>query len=102
LYVKNWEIFYITSRKPELADVTKAWVRGMRLPDKENTFVVDGGKRAKVELLELEYFIEDRPKHVEELYDITELILLTRDWNKDLTGNFTRINNLSEIREIIK
>lgn len=94
------EIFYVTSRPIEIADATKAWVRGMGLPFRDNVYVVDGGKKATVELLGLDYFVEDRPKHIEELKDITTVFVYDRPWNKDV--KVFRLNRIFKLTQLIK
>lgn len=93
-----WEIFYLTSRPHEVASATKAWIRRMGLPNKENVYVLNGGKREMVGLLGLDVFIDDRTKHVDELHDICPVILVTRPWNEDYDEeNHVRIEHLHEL-----
>ncbi|NOQ18316.1 MAG: hypothetical protein GQ507_03655 [Dehalococcoidales bacterium] len=96
------EIFYITSRPSNVESPTKAWVRGMGLPYRGNVYVTNGGKRALVEILQLDIFVEDRIKYVEELHDICAVILVTRPWNKDYhEDNHVRVDELYELPAII-
>ena len=98
-----WEIFYITSRPQNLSDTTRAWARSQRLPDMENIYVTNGSKRAIIQLLGIEVFVDDMIHNVEELHDICAVILLTRPWNKDYhKDNHVRIDSLHELLPLLK
>lgn len=100
---ENWEIFYVTSRPFEIESPTKAWVRGMGFPYRDNVYVVNGGKRAIVELLDLDIFIDDRTSHVDELHDICPVILVTRPWNEEYNeDNHVRVNELHELVPLLE
>lgn len=101
--MKDWEIFYITSRPHEVESPTKAWIRAMGLPYRDNVYVVNGGKRDMAELLDLDIFVDDRASHVDELHDICTVILLTRPWNKDYNKNkHVRIDQLHELIPLLE
>jgi len=99
----EWEIFYLTSRPHEVESATKAWIRRMGLPNKENVYVLNGGKRDMAKLLGLDIFVEDRITHVDELHDICPVILVTRPWNKDYNiQNHVRIDHLHELIPLLE
>ena len=96
------EIFYITSRPSNVESATKAWVRGMGLPFRDNVYVTNGGKKALVEILDIDIFIEDRVKYLEELCNVCSVVLVTRPWNKDYDkDNHVRIDELHELPIIV-
>lgn len=100
---KDWEIFYITSRPFEVESATKAWFRTMGLPNKDSVYVVNGGKRPMVELLDLDIFVDDRTSHVEELHDICPVILVTQPWNKNYNEeNHVRVDHLHELIPLLE
>jgi len=99
----DWEIYYITSRPYEVESATRAWFRTMGLPNKENVYVVNGGKRPMVELLDLDVFVDDRTSHVEELHDICPVILVTHPWNEDYNeDNHVRVDQLHELIPLLE
>jgi len=100
---RSWEIFYITSRPASTTDITKAWVRSYNLPDRENVYVVDGGKRDIIQLLDIYIFVEDKISSVRELHDICAIILLTRPWNEGYNiDNHVRIDHLKELIPLLE
>lgn len=99
---QHLEIFYITSRPSNIESPTKAWVRGMELPYRDNVYVTNGGKKALVNILGLDMFVEDRIKYVEELHTSCAVILVTRPWNKNYNeDNHVRVDELYELPAII-
>jgi hypothetical protein len=95
---ESWEIFYITARPLLATAATKAWLKRMKFPYRNNLFLVDGGKKDITDLLGIDVFVEDRVDYILELSKICSMILLTRPWNENYKGNdHVRVDTLHEL-----
>ncbi len=95
------EIYYITSRSPDLWWVTGKFFDNYNLPFKEN-LIFSKFKPTEVRLHRLDYFLDDQPKHVEELQGITNAYLFKCIHNRADRERFNTINTMKEFYELIK
>ncbi len=95
---ENFQIFYVTARTGDLEYPTFRWAEENNLPQKENLIVSNGPKARYILENDIEVFVEDRPKYVEELSEHTSMILLTQPWNINYrVDNHVRIYRLDEL-----
>jgi uncharacterized HAD superfamily protein len=89
---KRNEIYYVTCRPANATKATIMWMTRNALPSSpENLYMLDESKRDKVIELDLDYYVEDRLEHLEDLKDITNVLLVRHPWNnygKDIDPSF--------------
>jgi uncharacterized HAD superfamily protein len=93
---RKYEIYYITSRPKDVTYVTERWVRKNKLPYYNNLILTDNKKVAVVEL-EIDYHVDDLPKHLFTLRGFTELFMVRQPWNSYLSDEFLTIHNVPEL-----
>jgi len=98
---KNNSIYYVTSRPKNCELATYNWLRREGFPGYNNLFVVQNGKRPILEMIKMDYFIEDRPYHADSVRDLTTVIMKDTPWNQE-AKDYKRIKLVSELKEIIK
>lgn len=95
---EHFTLFYVTARSGELEYPTFRWAEENNLPQRENLIVSSGPKTRYIIDNDIDVFIEDRPKYVEQLEGFTTLILLTQPWNVNYgRNNHVRIDTLEEL-----
>jgi uncharacterized HAD superfamily protein len=98
-YASN--IYYITSRPEHVRDATRNWLIENHVPYAHNVVFVNGSKRDAVASYGCTYFAEDRPKHLDELEDITNLFIVNTPYNSFKEWQGFRINHIMQIPDII-
>ena len=101
LKIQGHNIWYITQRPFHLDYVTRAWVRHWKLAYPENVVRVEGSKRRTIIEKEIDLFVDDMPKHAEDLDDFTKVILVKRPYNVDVQKNFDTVDSVLQIGEYI-
>lgn len=104
------EVWYITNRflgaKPE----TERWLRRSRFPQCEH-FVFNSNGESKseaVDRLGIHIYIEDRPKHIEELLgsSLKYLIIRDRPWNRfewfTNRMSIVRVSSICDVPELLE
>lgn len=98
------EVYYITARKKEFAEQTKQWMKDAGFPIQDNHFycgMEDHEKLPIIHELKLDYYFDDKPAVLETLQDIpVQFFVRNQSYNK--AYNWNRINNWSELRQLIK
>jgi uncharacterized HAD superfamily protein len=94
------ELYYVTSRHPDLWKVTKKFFDFYDLPFKEN-ILFDENKANSVRLYRIDYFVDDMPHHVDSLKGITNVYLHTCVHNLEQRDGYNTVANLKEFYEII-
>jgi uncharacterized HAD superfamily protein len=95
---EHYELFYVTARTGELEYPTFRWAQENDLPQRKNLFVSNGPKADFIVDHEIEVFIEDRPKYVDELAPYCTMVLLSQPWNTNYTKkNHVRVDHLEEL-----
>ena len=74
-----------------------------KLPQQENLFITNNGDKAKYIVdHKIEVFVEDRDKNALELKDYTKVILVKKLWNENIRDQFTCINTVLELPEVLE
>jgi Uncharacterized conserved protein len=94
------EIYYITSRHPDLWQVTKKFFQFYDLPFKENV-IFDGDKATQVRLLKIDYFLDDMPKNIDSLSGITNAYLFHCVHNLEQREGYKTVANMKEFYNIL-
>lgn len=94
-------IYYITNRSPELMPVTRKFFDNFSLPFKENV-VFTNTKTNYVRLFNIQYFLDDRGKNVDEVKGLTDAYLFKAVHNWEYRDNYNVINSFKEFYEMLK
>lgn len=94
------EIFYITSRKPELMSVTRKFFNIYDLPFKENV-IFSKNKANYIRLHHIDYFVDDSPKVIDEISGITTAYLFKCAHNWKNRDNYSVIGSLGEFYQLL-
>ncbi|MFC3041743.1 HAD family acid phosphatase [Virgibacillus xinjiangensis] len=98
------EIYYITARPAEHGERTKDWMRKKGFPIRDSRFfygMKDEEKIHTIKELDLDYYVDDKPKVLDTLSDIpARLFLKDQTYNRHIR-HVSRITDWSEFREII-
>lgn len=95
------EIYYITSRIPDLWHVTEKFFDIYRLPFKEN-LVFSKNKAQHVRLYRLDVFLDDMDVHVDALQGVTEAYLFHAVHNYDCREKYNCISSMKEFYELLR
>lgn len=98
---KNYEIFYITARVPEVAIATRNWIKYHKFPYPENVFVVQEKKLEEIKRNNIRYFVEDRAEYALELRDFCKVFLVKKPWNESIQHEFICINKVSDLQGLL-
>ncbi len=98
---KNFEIFYITARKPQVSVATKTWIKHHKFPYPENLIIVNKSKVEPVIENNIKIFVEDRDKYAIELRDYCEVFLIKKPWNEHIQNEFVCLNQLAELANFL-
>ena len=96
------EIYYISARPEEAETTTRKFFNSYNFPFKENVIFTDD-KPSYVRLLKIDFFLDDRPKHVDELKGLTNVYLFkaVHNWReRDMYEPI--INSIKEYYELIR
>lgn len=93
------EIYYITSRPKKFSYDTAKWLRDNEFPFADNLIMADenGGKVKVVKDVGCDYYVEDSPKYLEVLHEITTVFRMVTPYNTYKTFNAYTIGNLVEL-----
>lgn len=104
LEAEGHEIFYITSRPKHFCGKTREWVKEQGFPVKDENFfcgMADHEKIDTIRSLNLDFYIDDKPKVLATLLGIeTKLLIKDQSYNRD--EKYTRLKNWSDFKNIIK
>jgi uncharacterized HAD superfamily protein len=89
------QLYYVTSRDPELEAFTHEWFREHAIPYAEIIFAADKRPHMK----DLVWFVEDNPDNAKILNDHTQVILIRKDWNWHLRSMFPMYDHITQIKE---
>ena len=95
------EIYYITSRIPDLEWATRKFLDLNGMPFKENLVFAEE-KATPVRHYKLDYFLDDLPKHVTSLQNLCQAYLFKAIHNRNNREGFTVINSMKEFYELLK
>jgi hypothetical protein len=93
------EIYYITSRPHTTSFDTRIWLKHGEFPFHENLIMADknGGKVNTVKEVGCDYYVEDRPKYLEQLPAVTKVFQMIRPYNLYKIFDAIRIGNFIEL-----
>ena len=97
------EIYYITARPKEHGERTKVWLKENGFPVHDKKFFYGMQDLEKVEIikkLRLDYYFDDKPEILNTLLNESIKVFL-RDQSYNRNTNFPRIENWSDLEEII-
>lgn len=95
------ELFYITARNDDLKGVTQKFFKIYDLPFKENV-IFSKNKAIYVRLNKIDFFLDDLPKHVDELKGITKAYLFKAVHNINQREGYNVICSIKEFYELLK
>ena len=94
------DIYYVTSRPPELWWATKKFFNIYDLPFKENViFTKDKVNYSR--MLNLKFFLDDLPRNVDSLLPVTDAYLFKADHNWEHRDNYKTLNTIKEYYELV-
>lgn len=98
------EVWYITSRPKNLHYDTAKWLKDNEFPFADNLIMADenGGKVKVVKDKKCDIYVEDRPKYLELLPEVTTVVKMTRPYNMYDVFDAYPIGNLYELYDYIK
>lgn len=97
---KKYNIVYITARDKVVERVTRQWLRTYKFPNYDNVFLTDD-KSITVRYHNCKFYVEDRDKHIEELRNLTTVIVMNRDWNKSYP-DLPTIDDITDLEELLE
>ena len=74
-------IYYITNRESHLERVTRKYLADHKFPQLSN-LILTKDKEQEVRILEIDIFVEDRPKNLEKLAGLCRTIGIIQPWNE--------------------
>ena len=96
-----YDIYYVTSRPKDNWSITDYWFRRNKLPQVDNLYCVDDGKLSTVLANEIDIYVEDRIKHVLELKNHTQIILIRQPWNEEIWDEISTIDSVTQLPELL-
>jgi uncharacterized HAD superfamily protein len=96
-----YDVYYITSRVKSARYATKYWFKRNKLPNFDNLYFADGEKLPLVLQHEIDYFVEDRIKHILELKDHTNIILIRQPWNELIWDEVPTLDSVLQLPELL-
>lgn len=98
-------LIYVTYRGDWLRFATQLWATYSNLPHSNNIIYARnyGGKAKVLKSYNCDYFVEDRPHHIEELKKVVQLFVVSKPYNEhlDLSDCFV-IRDITEIPTILR
>lgn len=94
-------IFYITARPPEVRLATEKFFNIYQLPFSEN-LIFTQDKLNHIRVNRIQYFLDDRDKHVDEVKSVTNAYLFKAVHNWQYREKYNVINTMQEFYELIK
>jgi uncharacterized HAD superfamily protein len=98
---KSYDIYYITSRVKTAWNPTRYWFKRNNMPFKDNLYFAEGEKLPLILQHKIDVFVEDRIKHVLELKNHTDVVLVQQPWNELIWDEVTTINSVLELPELL-
>ena len=98
-------IMYVTFRGEHLRFATNLWATYGNLPKKDNIIYAGkhGTKAGILKSHSCDYFVEDRPMHIEELKKVVKLFVVSKPYNRHLNLNDCYvIKDITEIPPILR
>lgn len=92
------EIYYITSRLPELESITRRYIKRYDFPFQDN-LIFSQDKASSCSILGITHFLDDFARHVIPCSKVCNSYLMNKLWNLDAEGDFTRVYGLGDFRE---
>jgi hypothetical protein len=98
------DIYYITSRPENLHYDTSKWLKESGFPFADNLIMADGngGKIQVVKDTGCNYYVEDRPKYLELLPEVTKAFKMIRPYNMYKMFDAITIGSLYELYDYFK
>ncbi len=78
---KNYDIFFVSQRPNEVYIITIRWLKDVGLYE-DNLYLTDD-KTVMSRILNLDYFVEDRPGNVDQLKSIVKTFIVSAPFNMD-------------------
>jgi uncharacterized HAD superfamily protein len=95
-------MWYITNRPPETKTDTARWLKNNKLPYADNLIFKPGTSKAEhIDRLQIDFYAEDRPKHIAEILPCKSLRIIyvvNQPWNQGIEDpKIVRVNSVTEI-----
>jgi len=97
------KIYYITGRPTHIKDATRQYLLDNKMPQAKNLYFSDenGGKLEIIKSLGCDYYVEDRPKYLEILPQITTVFAIICPYNMYREWDAITIHHVMEIPRIL-
>lgn len=96
----NSDIYYITSRHPDLERVTRRYLHRYNFPFQDNLFIADD-KVTVCRFVGVTHFLDDHVEHVKAVNGVADVYLMAKPWNKEFQNDYKTVYNLREFREAV-
>ena len=94
------DIYYITSRSPELERITRRYFRRYDFPFQDNLFM-NSDKITTCRYLGITHFLDDHVKHVKKVASVANAYLMAKLWNTDSQEELKTVHSLREFKELV-
>lgn len=97
---EKYDIFFVTQRPEGAFTITKRWLTDVNLYD-DNLYLVED-KALMSRILNLDYFIEDRPENVNKLKLVVKTFIVSTPFNMDYYDeNVIRLNYTVDLEDYL-
>ena len=96
----KYNIVYITKRPITVRRVTERWLATHKFPNYDNVYLTKD-KPSLVRYHNCKFYVEDRDTHIEELRNLTNIIVMNRYWNKNYP-DLPTIDYIDELEELLE
>jgi uncharacterized HAD superfamily protein len=97
----RYEIFYVTARPKTVQTTTESYLKRHKFPFREN-LVFSEDKVSVARRYQFSFAIDDHPKHLKGLSEVTSVVMVLQPWNKEYRDVFPTAVNLLDILNYIK
>ena len=98
---KSYDVYYVTSRVKSAWNATRYWFKRNNMPFEDNLYFADDEKLPLILKHDIDIFVEDRIKHVLELRNHTDVILVRQPWNEMIWNEVPTIASVLELPELL-
>jgi len=97
---KTYEVFYITARPKNARITTEKYLNSYGFPF-PNNLILSRNKGVEARVLGLSFFVDDKPKHLDQISKETISFLFLQPWNEAYKNKYPTIRSIQELEEIL-
>jgi uncharacterized HAD superfamily protein len=97
---KDWEIYYITTRPPNVEFATQRFLEHYDFPYAENLYLSDD-KTVEARAFGIDVFVEDRTKNLDALSKFCRVIGVKQFWNEDCRDRFQFVDDVYQLEGLL-